>query len=250
MTPTASSGTTITFRCDEEFKAAVGAAAAAEGRDMTDFIVQAARQRIDAVCPRCGRVDRPTAGAGLSEAFTSFLERIHRERDMMPVCVTAVLGAKSVAYRARIKLTEASQGQLLMQLDFKQGSHPHTAEFSIPRGIITGWQQDNGEHLERLTRLGYTNGNDSVIRAFLRGRPEVVTVRAVSDHICEHPGVTDDALVEYFRQLGARSARAILHQAGIIRGDPRQGWGSKYPDADAALQIARERRIDIDADVG
>jgi hypothetical protein len=243
----APSGTTITFRCDEDFKTALAAAAAAEGRDMSDFIVQAARQRIDAVCPRCGRVDRPTTGAGLSEAFTAFLEKVYRDRDMQPVAVTVTTGPKVAAYRARINLLEQSQGQLLMLLDFHQGRMRYTAAFPIPRGIITGWQQDNGHHLEHLTEIGYINGNDSVIRGYLRGvRPEVVTVRAVSDAICEKPGINDAGLREYIGLFGAPNASSILAQAGLIVGTPTTGWKPLHPNPDVALHMARQLRIDVD----
>jgi hypothetical protein len=50
--------------------------------------------------------------------------------------------------------------------------------------LITGWQQDNGGHHERLIKMNYVNGNDAVIRGYLRNvRLRVVTVRVVLDAI-------------------------------------------------------------------
>jgi hypothetical protein len=170
---------------------------------------------------------------------------------MQHVTVTATIGSRLVAYHARINLREPSQGQLLMVLDFKQGSEPYAAEFPIPRGLITGWQQDNGGHHERLIGLGYVNGNDAVIRGHLRKlRLRVVTVRVVLDAVCAMPGVTLEQMREVLGLYHVNNTFAVLEHRHLIQRNTSGGWVPVIPDADTALQVARSSGIDPDEMMG
>jgi hypothetical protein len=226
--------------------------AKAHGMTATDFIVETLERRLAVSCSVCGRTDRPVGGAGLSEAFDDFTAKLRADRNMSPIAIAAIAPTGTVAYRGRLVMNEPSQGMLLLAVDFNQGRAQMTVEVPVPRGIITGWQEDpqrDGHH-QRLLALGYRNGNDAAIRSSLRNRRlQTVTARVVSDAVCAVPGMKDEALRQYVGLYNAPLGASLLMDRHIIRVE-NGGYMSNFKDPDVALRVARERGIDIDMDLG
>jgi hypothetical protein len=250
---------TITIRCTLDFKNGANAAADAEGRSLSEFLIDAAERRMASSCSTCGRTDRPTAGAGLSEAADAFLKRMGDERNMSPIVVTTGGRDRPVAYRARLNLQEPSQGLLLLLVDFKQGRTAMSAELPLARGLVSGWQEDmreDGGHHHHLLELGYRNGNDGVIRASMRNRRlRIVTPRVIMDAISMMPGITDQGLRDHTGLYNSPYGATLLAQQGLVQpfglgGPGGMGYKSVFDDPDDALMAARERGIAIDDDLG
>ena len=93
---------------------------------------------------------------------------------------------------------------------------------------------------------GYTNGNDAVIRGYMRGaRLSVVTRRALLEVICAMPGINDEHLCQQTGLQRARLGSKDLACEQLITGSPA-GWLSVFPDPDTALLAARNRGLDVD----
>ncbi len=241
---------TLTIRIDPELKAQADRAAKSEDRNLTDFVIRAVKHRLAAHCEHCGRADRPDGGPGFSPAFDRFLESMRDNAGTITIAAT-VMGRPTV-YCGRLVRTEPSQGFLLMFVDFRQGKQwATTATLPIPRGLIAGWQDDPSKtHYEELLSLGYANGNDQTVRAYLRSNGcRVATLRVVCEAICDSaPGVTWSELSSMVNGVAIKQTLDLLVQSGLIAMSVNEGRiTSRYgSDADAMLRDARRCGINVD----
>jgi hypothetical protein len=244
---------TITIRCEPEFKHRVTAFCETQGRSVSDLLTTAAERQMAASCEHCGRSDRPTAGAGLSEpAEAFFASPDHGVAGAMTITVAG--RDLPVAYNALRQGSVKTHGMLSLYVEYRrtESSDGH-APLVVPRGLITGWEDDpKAYYYERLVGLGYRPGNHSVIRAAMRAHPASwVPLRALSDRICERPGVSVDDLA---RDLGTyvgdprlENNIGILRKHGIVDLQAGGGLVPKYRDPDDAVEAMLRMRLNIDS---
>ena len=182
----ATADTTLTIRIGTDSGEQADDAAKADDRTLTDYVTRAIKERLAARCAHCGRADRPDGGAGLSAAFDDPLAVMRAQRNAGSVTITAVVAERHTAYCGTLVHNEESQGLLLMTVSLWQGSQWLPVALPVPRGVISGWQDDPGQrHFSHLVGLGYANGNDSALRAhILREHPRVASLRVVCGGTC------------------------------------------------------------------
>lgn len=149
--------TSLTIRIDEELKRAVEQAAQAEDRNVTDFLIRAAKDRMSAQCSRCGRTGGATSvPAGLTPAMDEFLKLVKsKPHGRVAILITTLEGGLPRAYNGYLHEREDHRGAVVLSLEDSHVSLP------IPRGVITGWEWDqDARHHDSLIRFGgYQNGN-------------------------------------------------------------------------------------------
>ncbi len=152
---------TLTIRMTEEFKGTLEKAAQAADQSITEYVTRALKVRMAAQCGTCGRSDH-AIGAGFTQAYEKFVER-NTAKD--PVTISVLDGAERRVYRGRIRHDAPNdEGMLFLSIN-----HPvATAHAAIPRGLITGWANDSGQHFRDLLDLGYMDGNAWATRGLAR----------------------------------------------------------------------------------
>jgi hypothetical protein len=166
--------TSLTIRIDEDMKRAIEQAAQAEDRTTTDFLIRAARLRINAQCQNCGRSDASgPLPAGLSSEMDGFLALVRRDGNLYtPILITTIERGEPHAYNGTLnperQKDEEHRGTVGLLLRRNQLSLA-TLSLPIPRGLITGWDFDqDGKRYSNLVRLGgYVDGNGL---AFMRAQ--------------------------------------------------------------------------------
>lgn len=148
---------TLTIRIDQNLKHALEEAAAAEDRNVTDFVIRSVKARMAPQCPTCGRSDAPASlPAGLTPAMDAFLKEAQEPNSRrVPVVLTTLEAGQPRAYHGIIQFwNEDNLGAIVLQLS---GSGVH---LPVPRGLITGWSFDlQKEKYQAFLRMGYANGN-------------------------------------------------------------------------------------------
>lgn len=161
------SSTTITIRLDEDLKREIEKAAQADDRNMTDFLLRAAKARMASQCASCGRSDTPSAlPPGFTPAFDAFLAEIRDKWPRTPILLMTAGAGQAIVHRGLLKLRneyEDARGFVVLWVEGIYRDMPLTVP--VPRGTIIGWSfdQDGGQY-ERLTELGYLDGNAMVRR--------------------------------------------------------------------------------------
>jgi hypothetical protein len=242
----------ITIRCDEGFKRRAMKFCETQGRSLSDLLITSAERQMVASCEHCGRSDPPSGAAGLSNVAEDFFTNT---RHGMPALVTiTVIGQdRPIAYHARLIPKVNMFGMVHLYVKHLQGGQERDIPFVVPRGLITGWDDDdtNGSYYRSLVDLGYRPGNDQVIRGSFRGKPQAtVTLRLVSDTIYEQPGLT---LSEYVSKISLYSNPRLLDgyiltliELGIIEERTGNRLQPRLQDADDALEALRHARRTID----
>lgn len=163
----------VTIRVDDELKRNLEAAAAADQRSLTDFLLHAAKRRMASQCPACGRSDTPGAvPPGLTSAFDGFLEDVRKkENQWIPILLTTSEGTAGRAYYGILK-PDDDHRYGMVTLTFQVPVRAHFGagtlhlECIIPRGVVTGWRYDQqGTVRRKLIDNGYEDGNGVVLRA-------------------------------------------------------------------------------------
>ena len=237
---------TISFRSEPTFKENVDTAARAEGRSMAEYITRAVERYMAPQCGVCGRSDRPTGGAGLSEKFERFVAEV-KEKPAAIITVTVAEWDHPRVYCGHLS-RETSQGLLLLVIVLDNGGTTLEAVAPIPCGLISGFQEDSsdGKHYERMMRLRNRSGNDLAIRGALRaGYQSVTTLRLVSEAVCASPGLTIQQHYEALRLSSVPNALGTLQFHGLVEKRENRLF-PVYPDPDEALQAARRKGLDID----
>jgi len=149
--------TTLMIRMTEEFKTLLERAAQAADQTVTEYVSRALKARMAPQCGTCGRSEH-LIGAAFTPAYEKF---VAANKGMSPVTISALEGTERRAYRGRIRFdVPQDEGMLFLFIDHPNAA-PHTA---IPRGLITGWANDTGDHFDELLNLGYVNGNAWALR--------------------------------------------------------------------------------------
>lgn len=161
--------TTLTIRIDEDLKKQLEQAATADDRSVTEFVVRAVKARIAPQCSQCGRSEQPVLSVGLSPQFDAFLDAKKKQKGAWWMTVTILEGNERRVYWGRVNPREEPEGFLPFLLRVNPDPlAPPMPELpvAIPRGIITGWQQDDdARHYRTLVALGYLDGNAWAIHA-------------------------------------------------------------------------------------
>ncbi|HEY4240594.1 MAG TPA: hypothetical protein VGM88_12310 [Kofleriaceae bacterium] len=158
----------ITLRVPTELKREIEAGAERENRNVTDFLLRAARARLAPQCPTCGRSDQPGfVSPGMSPAMDAFLAA-HKERgDNSPVTITV----ENYVYWTRLRNDVPHNGMLNVWVRLGQwyGEDFHEERvmpLPIPRGYVSGWEYDlTGSVYRTLATFGYVDGNEQIINA-------------------------------------------------------------------------------------
>lgn len=153
--------TSLTIRIDEDLKRAIEQAAQAEDRNVTDFLIRAAKDRMNSQCSRCGRSGGGTSvPAGLTPAMDEFLALVKsKPHRRVPILITTFEGGFPRAYNGYLNEQADHRGTVVLSLEHSHVSLP------IPRGVITGWEWDQyARHHDTLIRFGgHQNGNVLVL---------------------------------------------------------------------------------------
>lgn len=169
--------TNLTVRMDEALRKEIEAAAAVEDRSVTDFLIRAAKARMAAQCPTCGRSDVPgSIPPAFTPAFDAFLvDAKKQENRWIPFLITTNELGQPRVYRGVLNpRDEDDRGVVPLMFEVpirtKVGAGSGRVVYQIPRGVITGWKYDQeGTAARQLVALGYVDGNMLLALAGLEG---------------------------------------------------------------------------------
>ncbi|MBI5477983.1 MAG: hypothetical protein HY906_03960 [Deltaproteobacteria bacterium] len=136
--------------------------ARAKGLDVKTALAHAIANWSAPRCPTCGRgSDAPTAPAGFTEAFASFITECTAGQGFWPaVTLTTLEAGRQKAYWVRIRGDAPHEGMLMVYVLIGTELGGPELPAAIPRGVITGWRQDpSGRWYGMCHALGYLDGN-------------------------------------------------------------------------------------------
>lgn len=167
--------TTLTIRIDETLKEDLNKAAAAEDRSTTELVTRLVKMHVAKQCLTCGRSDRPVVvPAGLTPVFDGFIESRKANKNYTRVTITVLEGPSSVTYWGRLDHLITTTGMVVLLLQLTPDAMQEF-QVAIPRGIITGWEEDpEGRFHFIYVGQGYVDGNARLLQSIMmmqRGFP-------------------------------------------------------------------------------
>ncbi len=159
--------TTLTIRIDEDLKREIEQAAQADDRNMTDFLVRAAKVRMAAQSLTHGRPDvLGTLPAGFTPQFDAFILEARDKWAQVQILLMTADPAGATVYRGRLKAdNEWRDRRGFVVLNAEDSFDIFTLTIPVPRGLVVGWSFDqDSEYYRLLTEQGCVDGNAVVKR--------------------------------------------------------------------------------------
>lgn len=159
--------TTMTVRVDIELKAAVDAAARAQGITTTEYIERALKASLHTTCTTCGRSSIIGAAVpGFSTQFEAWVAQMKKVAANQPILIETYEGGQQWVYWARLRdATPMTDGVLSLKvfIDRRRGQ-----DYAMPRGVIIGYREDGEGQWYNIQRLvGFGDGNARLVQRLI-----------------------------------------------------------------------------------
>jgi hypothetical protein len=161
--------TTMTVRVDSELKAAVDAAARAQGISTTEYNERALKAALHTTCATCGRSSLPGAvPPGFTPQFEAWLAEHKRTSVNQPILITTVEGGEQWVYWVKLRDAVPTTDGVVMVKVFVDRSGRRAQDLAIPRGLVFGWRDDAEAYwYDNQRLLGFRDGNSRVVQRLL-----------------------------------------------------------------------------------
>lgn len=153
--------TPMNVRIDADLKRAAEEAADGAGISLTEHVERSLKLAGNPTCARCGRSsDVGVTAAGLSPAFTAFLEQQRTTNPNGPFLVLTNEGGTRRAYWGRLPNAMPQGGGALAMRVRPDARGKAEVPLLVPRGCIVGWQDDpDGTWFWCMLERGYADGS-------------------------------------------------------------------------------------------
>ena len=159
----------MTVRIDTDLKAAVEAAAKAQGVTMTEYLERALKASLHTICVTCGRSSIIGAAMpGFSAQFETWVAQMKQAAVNQPILIETHENGQQWVYWAKLRdAIPMTEGVLSLKV-FVDRSGRRGQDYAMPRGLIIGYREDGEGYWYNIQRLvGFGDGNARLIQRLI-----------------------------------------------------------------------------------